>query len=129
MLPAMLWLATPLLLADAVLANTFAEIVIRKAETQHEWAFSIDEGMLTCVPLGGKRFVFFGEILTPEEMGQMGNMKLPRSVMVTTNPLELLAGIEDRELYAPWDSLETLVMRLAPFREMGEKLCDGQKDI
>jgi len=125
----MLSLATPLLLVSPTLAGAFPEIVIRKADTQHEWAFSIDEGTLTCVPLGADRFVFFGEILTPEEMGEIGNMKLPRSVAVTTNPIALLATIEDKELYAPWDSLETLVKRLAPFEAMGAKLCDGQKEF
>jgi hypothetical protein len=121
--------AAPFMLADPVLASTFPEIVIRKAETEHEWAFSINEGTLTCVQVGADRFVFFAEILTPDEVGEIGDMKLPRSVVVTTNPFALLATIEDRELYAPWDSLETLVRRLAPFEAMGAKLCDGQKDL
>jgi hypothetical protein len=129
MLSATLALATPLLLSGGAVAGMFPEMVIRKAETEHEWAFSIDEGTLTCVPLGQDRFVFFAEILTPEEMGEIGDMKLPRSVVVTTNPFALLATVEDRELYAPWDSLETLVRRLAPFAAMGAKLCDGQKEL
>lgn len=105
-------------------ASTFPEIVIRKAETEHEWAFSIDEGTLTCIGMNGQRYVFFAEILSDEEMGEFGNMKLPRSVVVTTNPMAFLATIEHRELYSPYDSLETLIRRLAPFETMGRKLCD-----
>lgn len=103
--------------------GTFPETIIRKAESQHEWAFSIDEGTLTCVKLGEDAFVFFGENLGVEEMGETGGMKLPRSVVVTTNPLAFLATVEDRELYAPYDTLETLIRRLAPFEAMGRKLC------
>jgi hypothetical protein len=129
MLAAVLAVTTPFLLAGAAPGAMFPEIVIRKAGTEHEWAFSIDEGTLTCVQIGAQRNVFFGEILTPEEMGEIGNMTLPRSVVVTTNPVVLLVTIEDKELYAPWDSLETLVKRLAPFEAMGMKLCDGQKEL
>jgi hypothetical protein len=129
MLIATLAVTTPFLLAASAPAGMFPEIVIRKAETEHEWAFSIEEGTLTCVQVGADRFVFFGEILTSEEMGEIGNMKLPRSVVVTTNPVALLATIEDKELYAPWDSLETLVKRLAPFEATGMKLCEDQKEL
>lgn len=104
--------------------STFSERVIRKAESKHEWAFSIDEGTLTCIGMNGERYVFFAEILTDEEMGEFGNMKLPRSVVVTTNPMAFFATIEHRELYSPYDSLETLVRRLAPFETMGRRLCD-----
>lgn len=105
-------------------ANTFPEIVIRKGETGYDWPFSIDEGELACIELQGQRYVFFAEILTEEEMGTFGAMKLPRSVVVSTNPIALFAGFEDRALYAPWDSLETLVRRLAPYERMGRDLCD-----
>ena len=129
MLAATLAVTTSFLLAASAPSGMFPEIVIRKAETEHEWAFSIEEGTLTCVQVAADRFVFFGEILTPEEMGEIGDMKLPRSVVVTTNPVALLATIEDKELYAPWDSLETLVKRLAPFEAMGMKLCEDEKEL
>jgi hypothetical protein len=116
------------LAAGSAMAQTFPEIVIRKQDTAHEWAFSIDEGTLTCVDYGGQRHVFFAEILTDEEMGEIGDMTLPRSVVVTTNPLAFLATIDNRELYAPFDSLETLIRRLAPFETMGRALCDEDRD-
>jgi len=108
--------------------SLFPELVVRKAESKHEWAFSIDEGTLTCIAMNGERYVFFAEILTDEEMGEFGNMKLPRSVVVTTNPLAFLATVENRELYLPYDSLETLIRRLAPFETTGRKLCDDAAD-
>jgi hypothetical protein len=105
-------------------ASSFPEVVIRKGETQHEWPFSIDEGELKCIALFGQRHIFFAEILTPEEMGEFGHMKLPRSVVVSAQPMALFASFEDRALYAPWDSLETLIARLAPYERMGWELCD-----
>lgn len=104
-------------------ASIFPEIVIRKAESKHDWAFSLDEGTLTCVGMNGEEYVFFSEILTDEEMGEFGSMTLPRSVVVTTNPIAFLATMENRALYRPYDSLETLIKRLAPFETMGRKLC------
>ncbi|MBX3578865.1 MAG: hypothetical protein KF723_16835 [Rhizobiaceae bacterium] len=112
------------LVAEAALASTFPEIVIRKGEVAHEWAFSIDEGTLTCVPFGGERHVFFAEILSDEETFVDGTVRLPRSVVVTVNPIALFVTVENRELYAPFDTLETLIRRLAPFYDMGRALCD-----
>jgi hypothetical protein len=100
------------------------DLVIRKGETAHEWPFAVDEGELTCVAMDGQRFVFFAEILTPEQQGGFGNMVLPRRVVVSANPMALLASLEDKALYAPFDGLETLIQRLAPFERMGWELCD-----
>ncbi len=109
-------------------ASSLPEIVIRKGETGHDWPFSIDKGELTCLEYQGQRYVFFAEILTDDEMGMFGAMTLPRSVVVSSNPLALFASFEDRALYAPWDSLETLVTRLAPYERMGRALCDDTDD-
>ncbi|MEQ1955296.1 hypothetical protein [Mesorhizobium sp. CN2-181] len=118
--------STPAMATSTVqLISTFPEVVIRKGETEHEWPFSIDEGELTRVEMQGQRYVFFSEILTAEEMGTFGNMTLPRSVVVTANPMAYFATADNRELYAPWDSLETLIKRLAPYERMGRELCDN----
>jgi len=111
------------------LTGTLPSMVIRQADAEHEWPFSIDAGELTCVQLGRPRYVFFAEILTEEEQGTIGNMTLPRRVVVSTNPLAFLATIEDRELYAPFDSLEVLIRRLAPYERMGLELCDKAKEL
>lgn len=128
MLPALAATLPILLAAEMAAATTgaplFPEIVIRRGEVAHEWAFSIDEGELACVNHAGSRFVFFSEILTDEEMGEIGNMTLPRSVIVSVNPLDFLATVDNRELYLPFDALETLIKRLAPFYDMGRALCD-----
>jgi hypothetical protein len=115
--------------APVMSASAFPEIVIRQGETGHDWPFSIDEGELTCLEYQGQRYVFFAEILAENEMGTFGAMKLPRSVVVSSNPLALFASHEDRALYAPWDSLETLVTRLAPYERMGRALCDDTDDL
>lgn len=135
MLAAMLALVAPLAFAGDELgrmvrpvSSLYPEVVIRKGETEHEWPFAVDAGELGCVQLGEQRSVFFSEILTPEEQGTFGNMKLPRMVVVTANPMAFLVTVEDRELYAPFDSLETLIKRLAPFETMGLALCDKAKD-
>ena len=123
-------LAAPILAADTprgFLDDMIGETVIRRSEAETEWPFSIDEGELTCIVLNGQRGVFFAEILTPEQTGEIGNMTLPRSVIVTTNPLALFATVEDRELYAPYDSLETLIRRLGPYERIGLGVCPDAK--
>jgi hypothetical protein len=102
-------------------------IEIVKGQTGHEWPFSIDRGELSCFAFGGERHVFFSEILSPEEQGTFGNMKLPRMVVVATNPMAYFATFEHRELYLAWESLETLVLRLAPYERMGRDLCREAK--
>lgn len=127
MRPAAFFLAALVALAAPALAQAirFSEdVVIRKGEAAHEWPFSVDEGELNCIAMDGQRFVFFAEILTPEQMGTFGNMRLPRRVVVSANPLALLVSLEDKALYAPFDGLETLIRRLAPFERMGWALCD-----
>ena len=99
------------------------ETIIRRDETEHEWPFALPEGELVCLEMEGTKYVFFQEILSPEAMGTYGDMTLPRSVAVSANPLAYFATWEDRELILPFDSLETLVRRMAPFERMGWALC------
>lgn len=115
-------------LSTSTSASTFPEIVIRKGQTLYEWPFSLDEGRLSCIDFGGQRHVFFAEILSEEEAGTFGDMKLPRSVVVTANPFAYFATFDSRELYLPWDSLETLIRRLAPYERMGWELCEAAGD-
>lgn len=103
--------------------DTFPRIEIAKAETAHEWPFSVERGDLTCVPWGDRKVVIFSEPWRTDVPQEFGNMTPPRSVIVSTNPLALFASLEDRALYAPFDGLETLIRRLAPFETMGLALC------
>jgi len=120
-------LAAPLALLHAStelhLAGSFPELAISRATTEFEWPFSVDAGTLTCVALGGREMVFFSEPWREDVPQEFGNMTLPRMVVVSANPLALLASFEDRALYLPFDTLETLVGRLAPFETMGRNLC------
>jgi hypothetical protein len=112
-------------LAAAIPAGVFPEITIRKGEAPHEWPFSVNEGKLTCVEYGGRQTVIFTEPWRTDVPQEFGNMTPPRSVIVSVDPFALLASHEDRDLYLPFDSLETLIKRLAPFETMGRALCAG----
>jgi len=100
------------------------ELPIDRAGSRHEWPFSVDRGSLTCVTMDGQRVVIFSEPWPDVPIEQLDVMKPPRSVIVSVNVMLLLASIEDRSLYLPFDSLETLIRRLAPFETMGRALCD-----
>lgn len=99
------------------------ELRIDRDTSRHEWPFSIDSGSLTCVLLDGQRVVIFSEPWPDTPIEELDVMKPPRSVIVSVNVMMLLASIEDRSLYLPFDSLETLIKRLAPFEAMGSALC------
>lgn len=115
-LPALLFLA-------AAHGSVFPEIEIGKDETAHEWPFTVDGGTLACVEISNQRTVLFSEPWREDVPQEPGNMTLPRSVIVSTNPFALLATVENRDLYLPFDSLETLIVRLSPFEQMGLRLC------
>lgn len=105
-------------------AFSFPEMAISRAGAKHEWPFSVDEGTLVCVAVAGQRVVLFSEPWRDDVPQEFGNMTLPRSVVVSANPIALFASYEDRALYLPFDSLETLIRRLAPFEAIGRRLCD-----
>jgi hypothetical protein len=109
--------------------DTFPKMEISKADSEYEWPFSVDRGELTCVAMGSQKVVIFFEPWRTDVPQEFGNMTPPRSVIVSTNPLALFATLEDRALYAPFDNLEALIKRLAPFETMGLALCakDGLK--
>jgi hypothetical protein len=123
---ATLAVVAPFALASGLtLAQTFPEVEISKAEWATEWPFVVDEGTLTCVELGPNRTVIFSEPWREDVPQEIGNMTLPRSVIVSANPFAILASLEDRSLFLPFDTLETLIRRLAPFETSGLKLCDA----
>ena len=104
--------------------GSFPEIPLVRGDTGHEWPFSVEEGRLACVNYSGQKVVIFSENWRTDVPQEFGNMTLPRSVIVSANPISLFASIEDRALYAPYDSLATLIKRLAPYERMGWELCD-----
>lgn len=112
-----------LLLWSGAAAFAFPEMEIGRGDTDHEWPFAVERGRLACVAVHGQETVLFSEPWRTDVPQVPGNMTLPRSVVVSTNPFALMASLEDRALYLPFDSLETLILRLAPFETIGRKLC------
>lgn len=115
------------LTGQAIAASSFPDMEISRDSVKYEWPFTVDKGTLTCVDMG-RRYVFFREPWLDMERDDDGNLIVPRSVMVATDPLALMATIENRELYLPFSDLETLLRRLEPFYVMGHKLCDENMD-
>lgn len=102
-------------------------IRISKAGTEHEWPFSVDEGELKCFIFAGSRMVLFTEpdLNDPDWFIEGIPYEMPRSVIVSTNPLEIFAALEDADLFLPFDSdFAVLIRRLAPFVAMGQALCE-----
>lgn len=117
------------ILPSAVAAgSTFPEREIARGDVVHEWPFAVDAGTLACVEMGTQRTVLFSEPWRTDVPQEFGNMTLPRSVIVSANPIALFASYEDRDLYLPYDSLETLVRRLAPYETIGRALCEEAGD-
>lgn len=109
--------------------STFPEMAISRAGVPHEWPFAVEAGTLTCVPWGNERVVLFSEPWRTDVPQEFGNMRLPRSVIVSANPFAIFASYEDRSLYLPFDGFETLIKRLAPFEAMGTKLCETDRTV
>lgn len=128
MLKALL-LCAGLLVPAAASAFDFPEMEIGRGDTEHEWPFSVERGKLTCIALAGQRTVLFSEPWREDVPQELGNMTLPRSVVVSANPFALFASLEDRALYLPFDSLETLIRRLAPFETIGRGLCAEKESL
>ncbi|MFE0017962.1 hypothetical protein ACFWXH_24180 [Mesorhizobium sp. NPDC059054] len=95
---------------------------ISRAAHEDDWPFSVSSGYLGCVWSAGRKTVSFVEKREPSHDGGAPD---PRMVIVTTDPFELtLLNITNRDLFAPADSVEALIKRVAPFEVLGEKLCD-----
>lgn len=93
---------------------------INRAAHEGDWPFSVSSGYLGCVWSAGRKTVSFVEKPSASDAAPD-----PRIVVVTTDPFQLtLLNIANRDLFAPADSVETLIKRVAPFETLGEKLCD-----
>lgn len=108
----------------AAYGSVIPEVEIGRDDTAHEWPFAVDRGTLVCIEISKQRTVLFSEPWRDDVPQELGNMTLPRNVVVSTNPFALLASVENRDLYLPFDSLETLIVRLSPFEQMGFRLCE-----
>jgi len=88
----------------------------RKGE--QEWPFAATSGHLMCVWVLGQKVVYFAETLG-------GDRKEPRVLVVSTNPFDLMVvNAGSSAMFTPYDDLEQLIVRLAPFESLGRRLCD-----
>jgi len=94
---------------------------VMRSDNERDWPFSIDSGYLACVWSAGQKVVMFMEKLSRTEVEQRD----PAVVLVSTNPFDLtLLNIPNRHLIARMDSVEELIRRMAPFYDLGVRLCD-----
>ena len=95
---------------------------ITRTDNEREWPFTVDEGNLTCVWSIGEKLVFFFE---GHPHGDSEEDFEARGVIISVNPLELTIGnIANRALFAPVTDVADLVRRVAPYAEIGRRLCD-----
>ncbi len=88
----------------------------RKGE--REWPFAATSGHLMCVWVFGQKVVYFAE--TPADEHDE-----PRVLVVSTNPFDLMVvNAGNSAMFTPYDGLEQLIVRLAPFESLGRRLCD-----
>jgi hypothetical protein len=93
---------------------------IAKTDNETGWPFSVGKGHLTCVWSGGTPVVMFFA-----GVGDGDGAEDPRGVLLSTNPLELTLGnIATRDLFAPAVNVEERLMAIAPFVDIGRRLCD-----
>lgn len=117
---------TPLLMANErslfhfpTTEDAFRLQKIVRSDHEQEWPFAVATGYLACVWLMGDRTVYFTEEPTADVSGD------PRTVIVSTNPFDLaFVNLGANDLFAPFDGLQQLVVRLGPFVSLGRRLCD-----
>jgi hypothetical protein len=96
---------------------------IARTDNERDWPFAVDEGNLTCMWSTGQKLVFFFET-EPETVGGDDDVE-PRHVIVSVNPVDLTIGnIGNHGLFAPVADIADLIRRVAPYAEVGERLCD-----
>lgn len=96
---------------------------ISREDNEKDWPFSVDKGMLACVWSAGRKVVMFFED-RPKDVGEDEKFH-PRGVIVTTDPLQLTLGnMANRALFRDSASVEERIRLVAPFVDLGQRLCD-----
>jgi hypothetical protein len=96
-------------------AGDFRFQKIHRAAGEVEWPFLAKGGMLGCTKVLGNRAVYF--IPDETDMNRAFNLDMNVFAMSIVN-----LGMND--ILAPYDTVEQLVHRIAPFVTMGQRLCD-----
>lgn len=103
-------------------ADDFRKQTVARTDRERDWPFSVDSGYLLCAWVMGERAVYFLEALPDDEADDDVE---PRAVAVSADPLAIVIGsIGNRDLLAPFETIEQLVLRMAPFERIGRRLCD-----
>lgn len=126
MLAATFAVAAPLMLVDEKSffhipgVEDFRVQRVARTDNEREWPFTVGEGYLTCAYLLGQPTVYF-----TEKPAKDADPRDVRVVVVSTDPLDLmLARFAGQGLIGSMDSMETLIRLVAPFKSMGDRLCD-----
>lgn len=96
---------------------------IEREARETEWPFSVERGTLACGWAAGQKIALFIE--AAEEDRFDGRMEHPRRLILSVNPFDLaVQNLGFRDLFAPFDSLEQLIRRVAPYVTTARRLCD-----
>ena len=88
---------------------------IQRAAGEAEWPFVATGGMLGCTKVFGNRTVYF----IPDETDMSRAFNLDMNVFAMS-----IVNLGMNDILAPYDNVEQLVHRIAPFVTMGQRLCD-----
>lgn len=94
---------------------------IERADNEQSWPFSVERGYLVCVWGVGQRLVYFFE----DWAGEADGDGAPRGLVLSVDPVELtLMNMANRDLFTPSADVAERIRAVAPFRALGERLCD-----
>ena len=98
---------------------------IEREERETEWPFSVERGTLACGWAGGQKIALFIEEEPDDGDSPGGGTSQPRRLLLSVNPFDLaVQNIGFRDLFAPFDSIEELIRRVAPYVTTARRLCD-----
>jgi hypothetical protein len=98
---------------------------IEREAKETGWPFTVERGTLACGWAGGQKIALFIEAAADDEDAIDGAPARPRRLVLTVNPFDLaVQNIGFRDLFTPFDSLEELVVRVAPYVTTARRLCD-----
>lgn len=131
MLAATLAITAPFVLADEKSlfhlpgVDDFRIQKVQRADREHEWPFTVDQGYLACAWLLGKPTVYF-----TDDPGEDADLDQLRTVVVSTDPIDLvLAKLAGQGLIGAQESLETLIHKMAPLKTVGDQLCAQPRGV
>jgi hypothetical protein len=113
--------------------NEFRFQSIRKQDREEDWPFVAESGQMTCAFVLGDRAVYFVSDVddptdTPDDDSgheQFMEEEEPSAVMLASDPIGLMFTMATgRKALKSMKSPQALLSRIAPFIDLGRKLCD-----